>query len=67
VWDDGTDKSFPHPLFHSKNAINLLKIRKIQKKLEKTCRKLGKVLEKESIVYCRLLEERNIVNCRQDY
>jgi len=35
VWDDGTDKSFPHPLFHSKNAINLLKIRKKIRKNQK--------------------------------
>jgi len=53
--------------FHSKNIINLLKIRKKSEKIRKKSRKLDKVLEEGSIAYYRLLEERGVVDCRQCY
>ena len=53
--------------FHSKNAINSLKIGKNSGKIRKKSRKLDKVLEEGSMAYCRLLEERSVMDPRQYY
>jgi len=53
--------------FHSKNIINLLKIRKKSEKIRKKSRKLDKVLEEGSIAYYRLLEKRSVVDWKQYY